>query len=137
MNHFSKVQRLQTLEMGENVLALPIIFHLISYSASLSLSSHICLLRVVSVLWCSCSNPVLWFDHLALKVVPVSPTYVFSSFSDLTVAWYITFSIWQLPSRGQGYLEQLHFFCGAGVSFFCNIFLLCADIIFLMFAVVL
>ena len=57
-------------------MAFATIFHAIEYSSFLSFNFHRCLLSSVSFFRFSCVNDVLWFLHLALKSVAVSPIYV-------------------------------------------------------------
>ena len=74
MWYFSSVHRLQTPEICENGLALPINFQSISYSSPLCLRSHMCKLNTVSCLYLLFFMALWWFPSLDLKVVEARPT---------------------------------------------------------------
>ena len=65
--YFSSVHRLQTLEIGENGLALPINFQSISYS--MFKVPYMCKLNTVSCLYLLFFMALWWFPSLDLMVV--------------------------------------------------------------------
>ena len=82
-------------------------------SAPLSLSSHTCLLNSVAFVFAEFLKEAMCFRYLDLNWSPVSPMYVSSRPSLLTVAWQMRHWVRHSPLRGQddGVL-QLHVLVG-------------------------
>ena len=92
IKYFSRVHNSHTPEIGLKGAALPKIFHLKSYSMSLSLRVHMWWLRVVLLLPLWFSKVDSWLLYLNLNWVELNPMQV--SFlggvsSVVTVAWYM------------------------------------------------
>ena len=117
--HFSAVQRLHVLDMGENGAALHTTSQFSWNSVPLSLSCHTCPASVVFVRPSGLARSCLCFENLSLNVFAVRPTYFSSELLVVTVALYTTLSVVHLPGRGQfvGSL-QLHNKCS--ILYMCS-----------------
>ena len=119
MWNFYRRHNLHLLDGPLYECALSMIFHEISNSSCRSFRSHICLLSSVAVLRLLFLNDCLWPYRRLLKLPSVSPTYFFSSESNLMAASYIIPSSRHFPSTGHvSFFLQLHDrFSSPSVSF--------------------
>ena len=99
--NFSRVQSQPTTVTGRKLSALPIIFQDILNLIALSLRDQICLLRVVWFLDFSKEDVLFLKWSLNKVVIPMWVSKTGATCSVVTVAWKITFSVLNLPSRGQ------------------------------------